>query len=143
FFGFASLLFPAALLIVGWNRFWLKEIEYLQTKAIGFAILIAAVPPLCDLAFGKVWVRGAQIPSGGYLGSELNRVASANLNGSGAALVLITAMLVGLLLATRISLAAIFVAIHHKLADLGRAFSLQWARFTERRRKDKMKTALV
>jgi S-DNA-T family DNA segregation ATPase FtsK/SpoIIIE len=143
FFGFASLLFPGALLVIGWNRFWVKEIEYLQTKAIGFVILVAAMPPLCDLAFGKVWLRGAQIPSGGYLGQELNRGASAKLNGSGAAIILVTAVLVGLLLATRISLAAIFMAIHQKLLGVGRACSLQWARFTERRRKDKMKTALV
>ena len=64
FFGFASLLFPGALLVTGWNRFCAKEIEYLQTKAIGFVILIIAAPPLCDLAFGKVWVRGSLIPSG-------------------------------------------------------------------------------
>lgn len=143
FFGFASLLFPGALLVVGWNRFCAKEIEYLQTKAIGFVILVIAAPPLFDLAFGKRWIRGALIPSGGYLGQELNRAASSNLNGIGAAIVLVTAMLVGLLLATRISLAAIFVAVHHKLLALGRAFSLQWARFTERRRKEKMKTAIV
>jgi DNA segregation ATPase FtsK/SpoIIIE, S-DNA-T family len=143
FLGFASLLFPGALLVVGWNRLCAKEIEYLQTKAIGFVILIIAAPPLCDLTFGKVWLRGALIPSGGYLGQELNRVASANLNGIGAAIVLVTTMLIGLLLATRISLAAIFVALHRKMLGLGRAFSLQWARFTERRRKEKMKTAIV
>jgi S-DNA-T family DNA segregation ATPase FtsK/SpoIIIE len=143
FFGFASLLFPSALLVVGWNRFCAKEIEYLQTKAIGFVILVLAAPPLFDLAFGKRWIRGALIPSGGYLGQEINHAASSNLNGIGAAIVLVTAMLVGLLLATRISLAAIFVALHRKLVGLGRAFSLQWARFTERRRKEKMKTAIV
>jgi S-DNA-T family DNA segregation ATPase FtsK/SpoIIIE len=143
FFGFASLLFPGALLVAGWNRFCAKEIEYLQTKAIGFVILVIAAPPLLDLAFGKVWLRGALIPSGGYLGQELNRAASSNLNGIGAAIVLVTTMLVGLLLATRISLAAIFVALHRKILSLGRAFSLQWARFTERRRKEKMKTAIV
>jgi len=143
FFGFASLLFPGALLVVGWNRICAKEIEYLQTKAIGFVIVIIAAPPLCDLAFGKVWLRGALIPCGGYLGQELNRAASSNLNSIGAAIVLVTTMLVGLLLATRISLAAIFVALHRKLVSLGRAFSLQWARFTERRRKEKMKTAIV
>jgi len=143
FFGFASLLFPGALLVVGWNRICAKEIEYLQTKAIGFVIVIIAAPPLCDLAFGKRWIRGALIPSGGYLGQELNRAASSNLNGIGAAIVLVTAMLIGVLLATRISLAAIFVALQRKLVSLGRAFSLQWARFTERRRKEKMKTAIV
>src|SRR5712691_12685010 len=61
FFGFASLLFPAALLILGWNRIRDKEIEYFQTKAIGCVILAIAAPPLCDLALGKVWLRGALI----------------------------------------------------------------------------------
>ena len=73
FFGFASLLFPGALLVAGWNRICAKEIEYLQTKAIGLVILIIAAPPLCDLAFGKVWLRGALIPSGGYSGRTQSR----------------------------------------------------------------------
>ena len=42
FFGFASLLFPAALLIIGWNRFWAKELEYAHTKLIGFVVLALA-----------------------------------------------------------------------------------------------------
>ncbi|HWS71922.1 MAG TPA: DNA translocase FtsK 4TM domain-containing protein, partial [Thermoanaerobaculia bacterium] len=143
FFGFTSLLFPAALLLVGWNRFWGKELEFAQTKLIGFAILSLALPPLFDLGIGKVWLRHSLIPSGGYLGSEINRVASSNLNGGGAAIVLVTAVLIGLLLATRISLAAIFVSLQGRLFLLGRATSLQWARFTERRRKEKMKGALL
>src|SRR5436305_14847210 len=52
FFGFASLLFPAALLVTGWNRLFGREIEYLQTKLIGFTILTIASPPLLDLAVG-------------------------------------------------------------------------------------------
>jgi S-DNA-T family DNA segregation ATPase FtsK/SpoIIIE len=143
FFGFASLLFPAVLLVSGWNRFWGKEIEFLHTKLIGLFVLVVALPPLFDLTLGKVWLRGALIPSGGYLGQEIDRAAAANLNGAGAAIVLVTALLVGLLLATRISLAAVFVALHQRTVAIGRAISLQWSRFTERRRKEKMKTALV
>jgi S-DNA-T family DNA segregation ATPase FtsK/SpoIIIE len=143
FFGFTSLLFPAALLLIGWNRFWGKELEFAQTKLIGFSILALALPPLFDLAIGKVWLRHSLIPSGGYLGSEINRVASSNLNAGGAAIVLVTAVLIGLLLATRISLAAIFVSLQGRLFLFGRAISLQWARFTERRRKEKMKGALL
>jgi len=143
FLGFASLLFPAALLILGWNRFWGKELEFLQTKLIGFALLVIAAPPLLDLAAGKVWLRGALLPSGGYLGAEIHRAAASSLNGGGAAIVLVTIALIGILLATRISLAAVFLGLHARLAALGRGSSLQWARFTERRRKEKMKTALV
>src|SRR2546430_759719 len=79
------------------------------------------------------------LAAGVFLGTELNHAASANLNASGAAIVLVTAILVGLLLATRISLGALFLAMHRQLVDFGRALSLQWARFTERRRKERMK----
>jgi S-DNA-T family DNA segregation ATPase FtsK/SpoIIIE len=143
FFGFASLLFPAALLMIGWQRLRAQEIEYAQTKLIGFSLLTIVLPPLFDLSLGKVWLRSALIPSGGYLGAEINRAASANLNRTGAAIVLVTALLVGLLLATRISLAAVFGGLQQKLLGAGRALSLQWARFTERRRKEKMKEAIV
>jgi S-DNA-T family DNA segregation ATPase FtsK/SpoIIIE len=143
FFGFAGILFPASLLVTGWNRFWGKEIEFLHTKVIGFTILAIALPPLFDLSFGKVWFRGALVPSGGYLGSEINHAVSSNLNSTGAAIVLITAILIGLLLATRISLGALFLALHRKLVDFGRTLSLQWARFTERRRKERMKDSVL
>jgi len=143
FFGFASVLFPTALLVVGWNRFWGKDLEYAHTKLIGFVILALAVPPLLDLAAGKIWIRAALIPAGGYLGQEINRAASGNLNPSGAAIVLVTAMLVGLLLATRISLAAIFLVLQQYLITAGRSFSMHFARFSERRRKEKMKDTVL
>src|ERR1700730_15418792 len=143
FFGSASLVFPLGMLIVGWQRFWGKELEYLQTKLIGWVTLLIAVPPLLDLIFGKVWLRGALLASGGYLGQEIDRAATANLNRGGAAILFGTMLLVGLLLSTRISLAAIFVAIKESLISFGRAGTLQWARLTERRRKEKMKEAIV
>ncbi|MGZ5445202.1 MAG: DNA translocase FtsK [Thermoanaerobaculia bacterium] len=143
FFGFASLLFPAVLLAIGWNRFWGRDIEYFHTKLIGFVILALAMPPLFDLVVGKVWLRGALIAAGGYLGQEINKTISGNMNTSGAVIALVTALLVGLLLATRISLAAVFLAIHQRSLALGRTMSMHWARFSERRRKEKMKEAIV
>ena len=67
FFGFASLLFPLGMLVIGWQRFWDQEVAYVQTKAFGWVTLLIAVPPLLDLTFGKVWLRGALIASGGTL----------------------------------------------------------------------------
>ncbi|MEA2465333.1 MAG: segregation ATPase FtsK/SpoIIIE, family, partial [Acidobacteriota bacterium] len=143
FFGFASLLFPCVLLAGGWNRFWGRDIEYFHTKLIGLAVLTLSLPPLFDLAVGKIWLRGALIAAGGYLGQEINRTVSGNMNTSGAVIVLVTAFLIGILLATRISLAAIFLGLHQHLVAAGRAISLYWARVSERRRKEKMKTAIV
>jgi DNA segregation ATPase FtsK/SpoIIIE, S-DNA-T family len=143
FFGFASLLFPTALLIIGWNRFWGKELAYAHTKVVGFVILALSFPPLFDLVAGKVWLRGALIPAGGYLGQEINRVASGNLNRSGAAIAIVTAILIGLLLATRLSLAALFLALHRALVSFGRTMSMHLARISERRRKEKMKETVL
>ncbi|HUP48219.1 MAG TPA: DNA translocase FtsK [Thermoanaerobaculia bacterium] len=143
FFGFASLLFPGALLVIGWNRFWAKDLAYAHTKLMGFVVLALAVPALLDLWTGKIWIRGSLIPAGGYLGQEIGRVATSNLNASGAAIVLVTAVLIGLLLATRISLAVIFLAVQQRLMGSGRSISMHWARFTERRRKERMKEAVL
>ncbi|HKB81040.1 MAG TPA: DNA translocase FtsK 4TM domain-containing protein, partial [Thermoanaerobaculia bacterium] len=143
FFGLASLLFPAALVIIGWQRFWGRELEFFQTKLIGSITLITATPPLLELALGKIWIRGALLASGGYLGQQMDLAATTNLNRGGAAILFGTMFLVGLLLATRMSLAALFLALRDRLAALGRALSLQWSRVTERRRKEKMKEAIV
>ncbi len=143
FFGLAGLLFPAGLIVVGWQRFWGKELEFVQTKLIGWITLIIALPPLLDLVFGKVWIRGALLVAGGYLGQQIDLAATANLNRGGSGIVFGTMLLVGILLSTRISLAAIFVGIREWLIGLGRALSLQWSRLTERRRKDRMKQAIV
>jgi S-DNA-T family DNA segregation ATPase FtsK/SpoIIIE len=143
FFGFACLLFPAVLLILGWQRFWGQELDYLQTKLLGLITLIIAIPPLLDLMFGKVWMRGALLAAGGYLGQEVDRTATANLNRGGATILFVTMLLVGILLSTRISLAVIFTSVNESLIALGRKLSLQWARLTERRRKERMKQAIV
>jgi S-DNA-T family DNA segregation ATPase FtsK/SpoIIIE len=143
FFGFASLLFPFGMLIIGWQRFWGKELEFMQTKLIGWVTLLIAVPPLLDLSFGKVWFRGALITAGGYLGQEIDRAATLNLNRGGSWILFGTMLLVGLLLSTRISLASIFMAIKENLIGFGRTLTVQWARLTDRRRKEKMKEAIV
>ncbi|HUF18646.1 MAG TPA: DNA translocase FtsK 4TM domain-containing protein, partial [Thermoanaerobaculia bacterium] len=143
FFGFGCLVFPAAMLIAGWNRFWGREIEYVHTKLFGLLVIIVSLPPVLSLLFDKVWYREALLSSGGYVGEEIMKAASANLNEVGAGIVFVTALLVGVLLATRISLAAIFLRIREWLMTAGQAWSIRWARFTERRRKEQMKTSVV
>jgi DNA segregation ATPase FtsK/SpoIIIE, S-DNA-T family len=143
FFGLASFLFPAVLLIVGWNRFWNRAIEYVHTKLLGLLILVVALPPLLDLAFGEFWFRSALVAAGGYLGREIRGAIAANLNTPGAAIIVVTALVIGLLLATRISLGAIFLSLRAMLAAMGRGTAIRWVRFRERRRKERMKTTVI
>jgi S-DNA-T family DNA segregation ATPase FtsK/SpoIIIE len=143
FFGLASLVLPASLILLGWNRFWGREVEYFHTKLLGFIILLVALPAILDLAIGKVWFRESLVRSGGYLGYEISHMISGSLNVVGASITLTTIFLIGLLLATRISLASIFAKLHERLLVVGRAIIVRWARFTERRRKERMKNAVL
>ena len=143
FFGAGCLVFPAALLISGWNRFWGREIEYFHTKMFGVLVIIVSLPPALALIFDTFWFKGALIPAGGYLGAEIVTAVSANLNAIGAGILFTTALLIGILLATRISLGAIFMRLREWLLIAGQAWSIRWARFTERRRKEQMKTSVV
>lgn len=143
FFGIAGILFPVALVLLGWNRFWDKPVEFFHTKLVGFIILVISLPPLLDLAVGKFWFRGALLSAGGYVGHEIDRAVSSNLNSIGGAITLSTLLLIGVLLATRISLASVFLSIREMGLALGRNLSLRWARFTERRRKERMKTSVL
>ncbi|HUP64199.1 MAG TPA: DNA translocase FtsK [Thermoanaerobaculia bacterium] len=143
FLGFAALMFPLSFLAVGWNRFWGREVEYAHTKLFGFLLLLVALPPFLDLVIGPVWVRGALLPAGGYLGTQIDQAIAANLNGPGTAIVLVTGILVGTLLATRISLAVVFLRLKEAGAMVGQRISLAWNRFRERNRKEKMKTEVI
>jgi DNA segregation ATPase FtsK/SpoIIIE, S-DNA-T family len=143
FFGAASFLFPVTLLIIGWNRFWGKELEHIHTKLIGFLVLAMALPPTLELSFGSIWFRQALVPSGGYLGSEMTRTVVENFNFAGATIAFATLLLVGLLLSTRISLAALAIGIRNRFAALLREISLRWARTFERRRREKMKSEVI
>lgn len=143
FFGFAGLLFPTVLLVLGWNRFWGRALEYLHTKFAGTLLLAITIPALLELTFGSVWFREALIPAGGYIGQELRKAVASNLNVTGAAIVFVTTLLVGLLLATRLSLGSVMLELQ-KLAVAGvRKLSFAWSHFSERRRRERMKSEVV
>lgn len=143
FFGFASLLLPLGFVIWGWKLFWGHSLDYFHTKLVGFLILLVTLPSLLHLGLADVWLRGALVPAGGYLGQEIAKGIAAKVNIFGSALLLITGAVIGLLLSTRMSLAAVFLSLKEWLSGLARSVALRWARFTERQRKEKMKTTVV
>jgi DNA translocase FtsK/SpoIIIE-like protein len=71
FFGLPSLFFPAAIILIGWLRFWGREVDAPSMRLLGLLLLVTSIPALLDTTVGKIWLRGALIPSGGYLGTEI------------------------------------------------------------------------
>jgi len=75
FFGLASLLYPGTLLVLGWKRFWGTPIDLFRNGLIVIALSVT-LPMLLDASLGKIWLRGAIVPSGGYFGAESNKLAA-------------------------------------------------------------------
>ena len=62
--GYASFLIPAAMVVVGWHKFWCRAFDAQYTKIVGAGLLFGCVSSLLSLAFGSVDVGGQAVPRG-------------------------------------------------------------------------------
>jgi S-DNA-T family DNA segregation ATPase FtsK/SpoIIIE len=108
-FGFAALLLPAAIGIIGWRWFRSENVESPIVKIVGYSLLVLMAPALLTL-----WhipeVRGA-IPPGGLLGHLVSAGLRAGFNTVGANIVAVAIFVAGLFLTTKFS----FIETHETL----------------------------
>jgi S-DNA-T family DNA segregation ATPase FtsK/SpoIIIE len=104
FFGFASLVFPVTLLALGWRRFHSLRTGAWGTKGLGILLLLLTLAPLAHLALGKPRFFGNGLDAGGFVGDVVGSFFISALNGPGATILLMAGFLIGLLLATSLSL---------------------------------------
>ena len=103
FFGVAAFVAPLTLLALGWSRFRSRPLGSAGTKALGVGLVVLTAAPLAHLAFGKPQALGG-LDAGGFVGDLLGAGLVAALNPPGAAILLVAGLLIGLLLATSLSL---------------------------------------
>jgi S-DNA-T family DNA segregation ATPase FtsK/SpoIIIE len=108
-FGYAALLLPAAIGIIGWRWFRSENVESQLVKIVGYSLLVLMVPALLTL-WHVPEVRGA-IPPGGLLGHLVSAGLRAGFNTVGANLVAVAIFFVGLFLTTKFS----FIETHETL----------------------------
>ena len=131
FFGVAAFVVPLALLAIGWSRFRSRPLGAAGTRAFGLAVVVLAAAPLAHLALGKPRVFGGGLDAGGFVGDVLGSALVTALNPAGAAIVLVAAFLIGLLLATSLSLGEGVSGASLRLSGLWRTFVLDRQRRRE------------
>jgi DNA segregation ATPase FtsK/SpoIIIE, S-DNA-T family len=141
--GFAAWAVPVLLAFWGVRRFASRPFENRGSKALGFTLLFLAVPALLSLAFGRRPISGEDAEAGGIVGRAVSEAARSKLGTTGAALLVVTMILIAAPLATQVSLADVFFGLRVKLVGLLSRFRLGWARRRDKRTKERLRRTVV
>src|ERR1019366_2139450 len=143
FFGLAALVAPLALLALGWRRLLSRPVGARGTKGLGVALVVLALAPLAHLALGRPRAFGGGLDAGGFVGDLLGSFAVSALNPPGAAILLSAGLLIGLLLATSLSLGDGLSGTTLRLSGWWRGFLLERRRRRELALKEKQRRDVV
>ena len=102
--GYSSYVLPFVLGVIGWHYFWCRDVDAGYTKLVGAALFVVYLAGLMALA------RGAFAPAdgdgaawGGWIGSTAAAVLRAFFNRTGAAICLLTLLVLAVIMSTQFS----------------------------------------
>ena len=142
-FGYAAYLIPAVISVIGWHYFWCQKPDAAYTKATGAALLFACSSAFLSLVFGSTEVSGKTFDAGGSIGSGLAGVLADSLNGTGAAIVLLTLMVLAVILSTQFSFGRMSASALASLHDLSATWLGYVRERIDARRKERARRDLV
>jgi len=143
FFGLAAFVAPLALLALGWRRFLSRKVGAWGTKGLGVLLVLLSLAPLAHLAFGRPRAFVGGLDAGGFVGDLLGSLAVSALNQPGAAILLSAGLLIGLLLATSLSLGDGLSSSALRLSGWWRGFILERRRRHEQALKERQRREVV
>ena len=143
FFGFAALVLPAAILGVGLRRFLSRGLGAPGTKLLGLLVVVLSVAPLLHIAVGRPGFIGGGLSAGGFVGELLGSAVVAALNTPGASIFLVATLLIGLFLATSVSLGEGLRSGNLRLSGWWQATTLERSRRKEQEQKDRQRRDVV
>jgi len=141
--GYTAFLIPAALAVLGWQAFWCRTVDAAYTKIVGVGLFFLGSAGLLSLAFSVLNVTGRPFAAGGFVGEVIAGGLTAYLNRTGAAVFLLTVVVLSVILATHFSFGRASEAAAGAVRD--RSVGV-WARFQGRReekRREKERRQIV
>ncbi|PYQ11592.1 MAG: cell division protein FtsK, partial [Acidobacteria bacterium] len=143
FLGFCAYLLPLLFGWSGWKKFWNRPGEGRPLRLAGALLTVLSLASLLSLLLGERRIGGSPYNAGGWLGDLLSSYLKLNLGGAGTTLVCLALAGVGLLVATRISLADLFVRLRKLLQETSSRLLVAWVRRRETKRKEAMRTEVI
>ena len=134
-FGYGAYFLPAAVGVVGWHYFWCQTPDAAYTKAFGGLLLLICASAFFSLVLGSTELAAKTFDAGGTVGAGLGLALAEYLNRTGSIIVLLTAMMLSVIMATQFSFGRMFATASVGSRDLsarGVGFVRGW--LDERRR---------
>src|SRR5262249_32311689 len=141
--GFAAWAAPAALLFWGWKLFWQRPWANPGSKTAGLVLLFLSAPALLSLSLGRRVLFGEEAEAGGIVGRAVADAARGRLGTTGAVLLASTLLLLGILLATQMSLGEGFLGLRVRLAAFWSRANVGWIRRRDQRTKERLRRTVV
>ena len=102
--GFAALLVPITLAVLGWHAFWCRPVDAAYTKLLGLGLLFGCVATFLSLSLGQLDGAGRAFDAGGAIGALIAAHLSEYFNRIGSLIVILTLLCLAVSLSTRVSL---------------------------------------
>jgi len=134
-FGYGAYFLPFALGVVGWHYFWCQTPDAAYTKAFGGMLLLICASAFFSLVLGSTDLAAKTFDAGGTVGAGLGMALAEYLNRTGSIIVLLTAMMLSVIMATQFSFGRMFATATVGSRDIsarGLGFVRGW--IDERRR---------
>jgi len=134
-FGYGAYFLPGAIGIVGWHYFWCQTPDAAYTKAFGGVVLLVCASAFFSLVLDSTDLAAKTFDAGGTVGAGLGLALAEYLNRTGSIIVLLTAMMLSVILATQFSFGRMFATATVGSRDLSaRGVGALRGWFDERRR---------
>jgi len=141
--GVAGLMVPLLCGAAAWRRLWPQPRPKVVGRGVGAALLLASLPALLQLIVPSLPWRGVAIDSGGALGVVVAGGLVGRMNFTGALVLLVALVLVGVALLVQTSLGDLLGRWRRRLLDARERWRLARARRDERRAKEKARRRVV
>jgi S-DNA-T family DNA segregation ATPase FtsK/SpoIIIE len=146
--GYAAFILPVIAAVAAWCLFWCRAIDAVYTKIVGAAVFFVCTSALLGLVLEKpaaagMGSTGAAWQGGGLLGHQLKQSLTGSLGQTGAAIVILTLLILSVIVTTQVSFGRLFAAITRSIAARSNAALTRMRERREAKRKEQQRQEIV
>jgi S-DNA-T family DNA segregation ATPase FtsK/SpoIIIE len=139
--GYSAFLLPVILGVIGWHYFWCRDVDAGYTKLFGAALFVTCLSGLFSLAF-SAFDGGDGSGWGGWIGSTAAGVLRAFLNRTGAAICLLTLLVLATIVSTQFSFGRAAAAVGRRIRK-GPGLLDRWVEWRDTKRRERERQQVI
>ena len=141
--GLPALLLPIMLLAAAWRRLRGRDGSKIVGRGLGAVVLLLSLPATLQMLLGSVQWRGTSVASGGLAGKLLADFLARYLKPTGALVVLIGGVAIGVTLLLQSTLGDFLARSSQRLQELFQSAKYNWLRRREKSGKEKARRRVM